>query len=560
MNHFSTLGLSDEICEVLHSLGFEKPTPIQEKAIPLILNSKTKDFIGLAHTGTGKTAAFGLPLVELIDNKVSDTQALILAPTRELGQQTAKQIKLFAKSKSGLNAEVVYGGANIQAQIKSLKNGTQIIIATPGRLLDLMRRKAVDLSQVKYLVLDEADEMLNMGFKEDIDAILAKTGKDRRTWLFSATMPGEIRSIVKKYMTDPDEVKIGEGKSGNVDISHKYIITKSANKIDALRRFLDIEPDMRGVMFCRTKRETQEISDKLSNFDYNVEALHGDLSQAQRNAVMKRFKGKSMQLLVATDVAARGIDVEDLSHVIHHSLPEQLEVYTHRSGRTGRAGNKGISLVFINSREQGRLNQLEKKLSIKFDKIEVPGREELIKTRISHWSELILNLKEHEKAEDLANLVEDKFKNLSKEDLIRKLITTQLDHIGNHAEEDLNEKEVVSNTNSNEARYFINIGSIDGITKGDLLHLLSDTTGIKRSLFGEIELKRNCSFFYLNKKKANSISQKFQGMEIEGRTIRVNIDEEGPKSSSESSKKGRNRNKGRSGRNKKRRNYSKSRY
>ncbi|MEQ9008488.1 MAG: DEAD/DEAH box helicase, partial [Ekhidna sp.] len=387
MNKFQSLGLSQSITDVLEKMGFTTPTPVQEQSIPLLLTENPTDFIGLAQTGTGKTAAFGLPLIDLIDSGSSHTQALIMAPTRELGQQTAKQLKDFASSDRRLNVEVVYGGAAIVNQIKALKKPTQIVVATPGRLLDLIKRKAIKLDQVRYVVLDEADEMLNMGFQEAIDDILSHTPPERVTWLFSATMPAEIRRIVKKYMTSPKEVSVNSAEKSNKDIAHKFVITKVKNKLPALKRFLDREPEMRGIMFCRTKRETQEISDELSNIGYGVEALHGDLSQAQRDAVMKRFKAKSMQLLIATDVAARGIDVNDLTYVIHHTLPDQLESYTHRSGRTGRAGNKGISLAFINPRESRKISEIERKINVKFDQLEVPSIDEMQSSRIKNWAD-----------------------------------------------------------------------------------------------------------------------------------------------------------------------------
>jgi ATP-dependent RNA helicase DeaD len=351
LNNFKKLGLSTSILEVLDQMGFTDPTPIQIKAIPQLLQNDPTDFIGIAHTGTGKTAAFGLPLIDLVDEDNRQIQALIMAPTRELGQQIAQHLNDFSEKHKRLKVEVVYGGADISRQIKSLKNPTHILVATPGRLLDLINRRAVSLEGVSYIVLDEADEMLNMGFKDDIDQILSFASDFRSIWLFSATMPPEIRKIVKKYMEKPIEVSINSQEKINTDISHKYVTTKTSNKIPALRRFLDMQPDMRGILFCRTKRETQQIADELSSFGYGVEALHGDLTQAQRDAVMKRFRARSMQLLIATDVAARGIDVNDLTHVLHHTLPDQLEGYTHRSGRTGRAGKKGVSLAFINPRE-----------------------------------------------------------------------------------------------------------------------------------------------------------------------------------------------------------------
>ena len=538
MNTFSQLGLSPKTVEVLEKIGFKNPTPVQEKAIPQLLSPKPIDFIGLAQTGTGKTAAFGLPLIELIDPNDPSTQALIMAPTRELGQQIAQQLVSFSANHP-INIEVVYGGAAISNQIKALRRPTQIVVATPGRLIDLIGRKAIKLDNVQYVVLDEADEMLNMGFKEDIDNILSFTPADRVTWLFSATMPSEIRRIVNKYMNNPAEVSIDREEKTNKDITHKYIITKTSNKIAALRRFLDIQPEMRGVMFCRTKRETQEIADDLSSNGYAVEALHGDLSQQQRDMVMKRFKTRSMQLLIATDVAARGIDVNDLTHVIHHTLPDQLESYTHRSGRTGRAGKKGISLVFINPRESRKISELEKRIKISFEQIEIPNTDELVHSRINNWAKLIVNTKIDKESEGLLKEVEPLFADLSKEDLLKRLITTQLDHLNIQNGGDLNEtkdsrgknetraRRGGGNENSDINRYFINVGSIDGFTKGDLVHFLSDIAEVDRRCFNNISFQKNCSYFDVDKGKDSNLSKKFEGIEIDGREIRVNKDDDG---------------------------------
>ena len=532
MNNFSKLGLSLSIIEVLDQLGFENPTAVQEKAIPILLGNDPTDFIGIAQTGTGKTAAFGLPLIDhLIDVSNKATQALIMAPTRELGQQIAQHLTDFSKNNRALNIEVVYGGAAIVNQIRALRKPTQIIVATPGRLLDLIRRKAVKLDSVRYVVLDEADEMLNMGFKDDIDKILSHTLEDRVTWLFSATMPPEIRKIIKKYMDAPMEVAINTQEKINRDISHKYVITKTANKIPALRRFLDLQPDMRGILFCRTRRETQRISDDLGNMGYAVEALHGDLSQAQRDAVMGRFKKRSMQLLIATDVAARGIDVIDLTHVLHHTLPDQLDIYTHRSGRTARVGKKGISLVFINPREEKRIAELERKNQIRFERIEVPGIEELKSSRINNWANLIINTKVDDRAGDILHNLHGQFAHLSKEDLLKRLITTQLDHlmIQNDSAANLNETQGESHNKLDRSgyhRYFVNIGSIDGMTKADLIHFLSDVSSIDRKYFGELTMQKNCAFFDVDKTKDNGLSNSFKGIEIEGRSIRVNRDDD----------------------------------
>jgi len=540
LNKFSELGLSASTLGVLDKIGFTEPTPIQEQAIPLLLGNDPTDFIGLAQTGTGKTAAFGLPLVELLDSTNKATQVLIMAPTRELGQQTAQQLVTFSKGNKDINVEVVYGGAAIVNQIRALKKPTQIVVATPGRLLDLINRKAIQLESVKYVVLDEADEMLNMGFKEDIDTILSYTLANRVTWLFSATMPAEIRKIVKKYMDKPIEVSINTAEKVNKDISHKYVVTKVSNKLSALRRFLDIQPDMRGVMFCRTKRETQKISDELANLGYGVEALHGDLSQAQRDSVMRRFKNRSMQLLIATDVAARGIDVTDLTHVIHHSLPEQTDNYTHRSGRTARAGKKGVSLAFINPREENKITELEKKFKVKFEKIEVPDLENLKSSRINHWAHLIINTKVDKQAEKILKEINDQFDHLSKEDILKRLITTQMDHLmlqdadRNDLNETIEEKGKRPGKRKEKTgfhRYFVNIGSIDGITKGDLIHYLSDVSGISRKYFGDLSLQKNCAYFDVDSNFDSSLSKSFIGVQVEGRSIRVNRDDEGNKRS-----------------------------
>ncbi|KYG73665.1 MULTISPECIES: DEAD/DEAH box helicase [Roseivirga] len=553
MSNFKSLGLSQNLCEVLDQLGFETPTPIQQQAIPQLLKKNPTDFIGLAQTGTGKTAAFGLPLIDLIDLEDESTQAIIMAPTRELGQQTATQLQSFVTNNRKLNVEVVYGGVDISRQIRALKKPTQIVVATPGRLLDLIKRRAISLDAVQYVVLDEADEMLNMGFKEDIDDIIGYTSEERSVWLFSATMPPEIRRIVDKYMHEPIEVAVNTEQKSNLDISHQYVVTKTANKVAAIRRFLDVQPDMRGVMFCRTKRETQQFADEFSNMGYGVEALHGDLSQGQRDAVMKRFKARSMQLLIATDVAARGIDVNDLTHVFHHTLPDQLESYTHRSGRTGRAGKKGISLVLINPREGRKIKDLEKRLKVNFELVEVPNRAELKYSRINHWVKLILQTKVDKGIDDILEHIDPELVGLSKEELLKRLLTVQLDHMrvdGNanfDEPEDLNESQGSGKRQSEGGvradglqRFFINIGEIDGATKADLLHFMADVTDMNPKAFQDIEMKKNCSFFYMDKAESKDVSRKFRGISVSGRAVKVNEDNDGPPKKS-GPKKGRGR-------------------
>ena len=351
MGKFKKLGLSEEIVRVITEMGFEEPTDIQKSAIPRLM-TEDRDLIGLAQTGTGKTAAFGLPLIERIDPSDGVTQGLSLAPTRELGKQIAEQLNLFSKYLPKINVLAVYGGASIMDQIRALRRPQHIIIATPGRLIDLIKRKAVRLEELRFLVLDEADEMLNMGFKDELEEILSFTPEEKLTWLFSATMPGHIKKIVQKYMDDPIDIRVNTKQEVNKNIKHLYTKVRNKDKMEALTRFIDIYEDMKGVVFCRTRRDTQKLAEDLLSKGYKADAIHGDLSQAQRERVMKRFKKGDLSMLIATDVAARGIDVNDLTHVFHHSLPDDDAYYTHRSGRTARAGKKGISMIFVNGSEE----------------------------------------------------------------------------------------------------------------------------------------------------------------------------------------------------------------
>ncbi len=541
MKTFKDLGLSPNTLKALEDLGFTEPTPVQSQAIPQLLEKDPTDFIGLAQTGTGKTAAFGLPLIELIDVDNPVTQALIMAPTRELGQQTAAQLVDFSSHYGKLNVEVVYGGANIVAQIKALRKPTQIVVATPGRLLDLIKRKAIQLNNISHIVLDEADEMLNMGFKEAIDEILSHTPETKSNWLFSATMPPEIKRIIKKYMVEPIEVSINQQEKSNKDITHQYVITKSANKVVALRRFLDLQPEMKGVMFCRTRRETQEIADQLNDLGYSSEPLHGELSQQQRDAAMKRFKARSMQLLIATDVAARGIDVNDLTHVIHHTLPDQLESYTHRSGRTGRAGNKGISLAFINPREGRKIQALERKLNVKFEQIEVPNIDSIEKGRLHNWASSIINVEIDSKSEALYEAVKENFAELSKEHILKKIITSQLNQLMLDGEEkDLNESTGGSperRDKSNFNRYFINLGMIDEMKKPDIVDFVSEVGKVDRKFIGEVTIKQNHSYFEMDKRYDKEFTNRFSQVSYNGRDIRMNRDNDRPAEERKSKKK-----------------------
>jgi len=438
LSDFHSLGLSPEVLRALDDLGFESPSPIQAQAIPSLL-SDAHDLIGLAQTGTGKTAAFGLPLLERIDPEFPHTQALILAPTRELGQQIAEQIDLFSKYLPKLNVLAVYGGAAISNQIKALHKPQHIIIATPGRLIDLIGRRAVKLDHLEILVLDEADEMLNMGFKEALDEILTYTPKDKMTWLFSATMPREIRRIVDEYMHKPIEVKVNQEQTLNKNIEHQFVSLNHNQKSAALKRFIDLDPDIRAVVFCRTKLDTQNLAEELMHEGYQADALHGDLSQAQRDRVMKRFKEHKLPILIATDVAARGIDVNDLSHVFHFALPDDAAYYTHRSGRTARAGKKGISLVFVGQRDFSKLKYLQSRLGIEFERVRIPDAKDIAFTRMDQWGQKVVDQKVMGVIPDhIIDHLEGLFAQLSQEELLGKIVAMEMEKIQVENQEDLN--------------------------------------------------------------------------------------------------------------------------
>ena len=441
MTTFKELGLSDEILKVLKEIGFEKPSKIQREAIPRLMEGGT-DLIGLAQTGTGKTAAFGLPLLEHIDPSKKHTQALVLAPTRELGKQIAEQLHQFSKYLKKVNVLAVYGGAYIGAQIKALQKTQHVIIATPGRLIDLIERKAVKLDKLEVLVLDEADEMLNMGFKDELDKILSYTPEEKHTWLFSATMPHEIKRMVNTYMNDPVEIRINAAEKVNTNIEHQFTIVRRNDKAEALTRFLDVEPNMRGVVFCRTRMDTRDLAEILLGKNYKADALHGDLSQNQRDRVMRRFKEHDLQVLIATDVAARGIDVADLTHVFHHTLPDDASYYTHRSGRTARAGRKGISIAFIGGRDGGRIRTLERQLGISFKKVPVPQASEIAEKRVKSWCFEILEKEPKDKIDlEILESATTIFENLSKEELLAKVLLHELEKMNLDSNKDLNDEE-----------------------------------------------------------------------------------------------------------------------
>jgi len=423
MMNFELLGLSKPVLRAIAELGFESPTPIQEQAIPVMLGGN-QDVVALAQTGTGKTAAFGLPLIDLIDFNQRHTQALILAPTRELCMQITRDIQNFSKHMGGAHVVAIYGGASIEGQIREMRKGPQIVAATPGRLVDMIERGVVDLTRIEFVVLDEADEMLTMGFKDDLDLILSQTPDEKNTWLFSATMPSEVQRIAKNYMNNPHEVTVGQRNSGNENIEHLYYVVHAKDRYLALKRIADYNPDIFAIVFCRTKAETQQVADALIKDGYNADALHGDLSQAQRDFVMKRYRSRSLQMLVATDVAARGIDVNDVTHVINYNLPDEIESYTHRSGRTARAGKTGVSIAIIHSKELHKIREIEKIIKRKFTQAQIPTGFDVCEQQLMALVKRIHNVEVDEKTvERYLPQVFEELAELSREDIIKRFVS-----------------------------------------------------------------------------------------------------------------------------------------
>jgi ATP-dependent RNA helicase DeaD len=529
---FQDLQLREEILKAIQDLGFQQPTEIQQKAIPELISEGSSDFVGLAQTGTGKTAAFGLPMLHLMDTQDRKVQAVILSPTRELGIQIAAELKNFAKYLPGVQVCAVYGGASIEGQMREIKQGANIIVATPGRLLDILERGRIDLSQVKYLVLDEADEMLNMGFKDALDDILRHTPKEKRTWLFSATMPQEVRRIAKNYMTDPLEVVIGKQNSGNKNIEHQYVVVRQSDRYEALKRLLDYYPDIFGLIFCRTKIETQEVADKLIKDGYNAEALHGDLSQAQRDLVMKRFRQHSLQILVATDVAARGIDVNDISHVMHYMIPDDIEVYTHRSGRTGRAGKTGISIAILTPRDERRVREIENQIKQQMQRIQPPKGQDICEKQLLH---LVARVAEKEASAGMDTFLPnayEKLQDFTKEELIQKFLSFEFERFLNYYEnaqdlsnsaEDSSRRREPRGADTGFTRFFLNIGALDGANKGSLLKFLCDTTGLRSNSVGRIDLMKGFSFFEVPEADCDTVLSSLKNSDFEGKRVSVEV-------------------------------------
>jgi ATP-dependent RNA helicase DeaD len=535
---FDEFDLRPEILKGIKELGFEEPTPVQQECIPVLLQGK-QDMVALAQTGTGKTAAFGLPLLENIEGKTTMPQALILSPTRELCVQIATDLERYSKYKKGQQIVAVYGGTNIQSQIQSLKSGASIVVGTPGRTLDLIRRKRLKIGDIRYLVLDEADEMLTMGFKDDLDAILSETPKEKQTLLFSATMPKEIKAISKNFMTDPVEISIGKRNESALNVEHHYYMVHARDRYKALKRIVDIHPNVYGLIFCRTRAETKDIADKLMSEGYNADALHGDLSQAQRDFVMGRFRAKRLQLLVATDVAARGLDVNDLTHVINFNLPDELEVYIHRSGRTGRAGKKGVSISIIHTRETRKIQQLEKVTSKKFERKSVPLGKDICEKQLYNLIDRVekVEVSEEQIEEFLPNIIK-KLSWLDRDELIKHFVSVEFNSFLDYYKDapDLNVSGKESRGSGRDSRgergerggrgrrgggedgegvkfskFFINLGTKNNINPSHLIGLINERTSIRNIEIGKIETLKGFSFFEVDSQYEKDIERSFKG-------------------------------------------------
>lgn len=529
---FNDLGLNPNLMKAIESLGFEEPTPIQKAAIPKIMDGRS-DLVGLAQTGTGKTAAFGLPMLHLMDAGVSVLQGLVICPTRELCLQITNDLTQYARYMENIQITAVYGGANMAEQIRKIKRGAQIVVATPGRLLDLLNRGVVPTPHIRFVVLDEADEMFSMGFQEDINDILKRTPETKQTWLFSATMPSAAARIAKTYMHDPVEVTVGRRNIGAENIHHACYVIKEKDRYPALKRLIDFEPDIYGLIFCRTREETRSVAEKLVKDGYNAEALHGDLSQEQRNQVMRKYRERTLQLLVATDVAARGIDVEDISHVIHYNLPDEPDRYTHRSGRTARAGKSGASMMLVNTREVRRVPELERRVKIQFTMGKIPqGREICEKQLLAMVNRMAAVDVNHNDIAPYLPSVYNAVADLTKEELIQRFVSMEFNRFLNYYRDtgDLNARSAPAakpvksskRISSREAqRFFINIGRLDNINEGAIVRWVCEETGIRADKIGQIDLKREFSFFDVDKRVAQKVVKGLKNAKLDNRAINL---------------------------------------
>jgi len=582
---FSEIGINEQLVKAVTELGYTHATEIQERSIPVLI-SGTKDFIGLAQTGTGKTAAFGLPLLQLIKTADKFPQALVVCPTRELCMQIVNELNLFKKHISGLQVLAVYGGTSIGMQIKDLKRGVQVVVATPGRLIDLIERKAINLEKIQYVVLDEADEMLNMGFQDDIEFILKNTPNRESIWLFSATMPAEIRKVSKRYMKEPVEVTIGKVNATNKSIDHQYYLTSAQHRYETLKRIIDFNPGIYGIIFTRTKADAQDVAQRLTREGYDIDAIHGDLTQQQRDRVMGQFREKSLQLLIATDVAARGIDVKGITHVINFELPDDVEVYTHRSGRTGRAGSQGICISIVHARESYRLRQIENINKCTFHKLDIPSGKDVCRKQFFHVMDKLMSTDvSHGDYETYVPMLAEKFADMTKEEILKRVAALEFNRFLSYYEnaQDLNirtadkgRREPMqqqdrnrdrgrqefggadrSRTRSNDrgmersssdrsssdrgsrgaergasgyTRLFVNLGTKDGFYKASFLQFILDMSDLRKEALGKIDMRDMNSWVEIESGAAKQMINAVDGKNYKGRRIRMNdADSGGPK-------------------------------
>ncbi|MGV0946175.1 DEAD/DEAH box helicase [Empedobacter falsenii] len=537
---FKELGLQEEILTAIEKMGFVNPSPIQEKAIPQILSSD-QDVIALAQTGTGKTAAFGLPVLNQLDSNSKSVQAIILCPTRELCLQIAKELESFSADMRGVRVQAVYGGADIVKQIRGLKDNPQIVVGTPGRTMDLIKRGALKINDITWTVLDEADEMLNMGFRDEIDSILETTPEEKQTLLFSATMPSEVRRIASEYMHNPVEIAVSKVNTASKNIEHHVYLVRSSDRYLALKRLADYYPNIYGIVFCRTRREAKDVADKLMQDGYNADALHGDLSQSQRDHVMEKFRNQNIQILVATDVAARGIDVNELTHVINFNLPDDPEVYVHRSGRTGRAGNKGISIIISGGREARKIRDLEKLIASKIEPKNVPTGAEICEKRLISLIDKIENIEvDEELIEPYMETVNEKLANLDRDDLLKRFMTVEFNSFLEYYK---NTKDISSegdrgdrgDRSSNRrggrdfSRFFINIGQKHNLRVPNLIGLINEQTRNRNIEIGKIEILRNFSFFEVDTQFESLVLESFKDAQRDGVDLDVQISKPEPR-------------------------------
>jgi ATP-dependent RNA helicase DeaD len=528
MTDFSSLGIEPKLLKAIEALGFQTPTEVQLQAIPILLEQET-DMVALAQTGTGKTAAFGLPMLQRIDTNSRTTQGLVIAPTRELCLQISNELIKYAANKKGLNIVPIYGGASITDQAKSVKKGAQVLVATPGRMQDMMRRKIINISSVEYCVLDEADEMLNMGFKEDITNILSHTPNDKLTWLFSATMPKEVARIAKEFMNNPTEITVGTKNSAAVNIKHEYYVVGGRERYNALKRLSDTHPEIYSIVFCRTKRDTQRVAEKMIEDGYKAGALHGDLSQNQRDLVMKAFRAKQIQTLVATDVAARGIDVDNITHVIHYQLPDEIETYTHRSGRTGRANSQGTSIIIMTNSETRKIRTLEKIINAKISAQNLPEVTDILNKQLRHLAEQIKSTEVHPEIEKYLPEVDKILADFSRDELLQRLMSVEFSRLHDYYEKKSNvisSKDIRDEKNSKktkDTRYTINIGSRDDYDWKVLKEFLIDFLSMNAGDIYHVDVMDNLSYFNTSTDKKDIVLKAFESYSIDGRSIKVRV-------------------------------------